>query len=423
MIRILILLSTFLLNSCCWWSCNDDPNTNKDEWNDDGVQISKKYLWKVPLEYTYIVDKNNKGHGYVNAGANLYYKNGYLVGSNPEPAKSYYEFREIETGKLIWQIPNDVVNSRGYNMGITLYNIRTYQWQHYVVATPYYPICFNLKTGKIQWRLENAKYWEFIKTGFEDKIFFQREYEKDTYALYEADILTGNHQEFMRFPPDNIIAGLKFFKDEKGDLLFVLVVIDFSKDKSYISLYNYTRKKWEYKDMPVKKGAATGHIQLYKDKIFLMGMQGFACHRLSTGKEIWSDSSYNTAVNSGPWHEGAVLGNKLIVAMGDDFLMCLNMDANYKDIIWENHKYGVGNSVSPFHILNGVLYFAGKARICAIDPHTGKFLWFLKSPDLQEYGRGAFFKGDIWVIPGKDGKKGRIITSTYRSGVCYEAIK
>ena len=38
-------------------------------------------------------------------------------------------------------------------------------------------------------------------------------------------------------------------------------------------------------------------------------------------------------------------------------------------------------------------FIGGSGRICAINPHTGKFLWFLKSPDLKEYGRGAFFKG------------------------------
>ena len=418
MLRFILLLAIFL-QSCCWWSCDDEPSGIKDEWNDQGTQISKKYLWKVPLYFSYKYDS----WLLVYAGANLYYKNGYFVGSLPAKGKSYYEFREIETGKLIWQIPNDVVNSRGYPMSIKLNWVNTYQYQHYVVAMPYYPICFNLKTGKIQWRLENAKYWEFIDGGFEDKIFFEREYEKDTYALYEADILTGSHQEVIRFDIHNGVARPKLFRDKKNDLLFILPVENLKKNETYLGLYNYTQKKWIYKDILTKtKG---GHILIYKDKIFLLHGHGFSCHRLSTGKEIWSDSSYNTAVNSGPSLGGIMVDNKLIVAMGDDFLMCLNMDANYKDIIWENHKYGVGNSVSPFHILNGVIYFAdgGGGRICAIDPHTGKFLWFLKSPDLHEYGRGAFFKGDIWVIPGKDGKKGRIITSTYRSGVCYEAIR
>ena len=404
-----------IFQGCCWFGCDEDLEVVKDR---NGIIIKTPYLWKHPLYYTF----NAPGNPSVWAGANLYYDKGYFVGSLPEKRKTYYEFRSIETGKLIWKIANDVVNSRGYPFGIRLGNLTTYQWQHYVVTTPYYPLCFNLKTGQVQWRLKDVKYWKTIDGGFKDKVFFSKKDERGKYVFYEADILTGSHQEFLRFKDGNSGA-LAHFIDKKGDL--ILVITYYKNTSSHLGLYNYTQKKWLYRDIPTEAG---GWIRLYKekDKIFLLGMQSFACHRLSTGEEIWSDSSYNQFDNAGPaGGRCAMIGNKLVVAMGSDFLMCLNMDANYKDVIWENHRYNIGNSVSQFYALNGIVYFAdkGSGRIVAINPHTGKLLWYLESPDLQEYGSGAFFKGDIWVIPGKDGKKGRIITSTYRSGVCYEAIR
>ena len=420
--KYLGLLLLILLQNCCWFGCNED-NPNQDEWQ-QGVQVSKQYLWKVVGDYSYT-------DGIIVVGEDLYYNNGYFSGSTPEKGKSYYEFRKIETGDLIWRLPNTVKNSSGYTQSIDMDYKNAHQYQHYVITEPYYPLCFNLKTGKTQWELKGVLDWSIKLAGFEDKYFFDREYAKDQYALYECNIITGKVQEVFKLVNKNpsLITSrepggvIKPFRDDKGDILIVIPILDDYKNgdyRYYLGLYNYTKKRWVYQDIPINSKYGCSGIQLYKQKIFLMMSQGFACHRLDTGKEIWSTRAYNKFSNAGPWHEGAVWGNRLVVAMGDDHVMCLDMDADREHVLWRAD--GHGNGVGKFHMLNGIVYFAD-SKVHAIDVATGKYLWHLKSPDLKEYGSGAFFKNGLWVIPGKDGKKGRIITSTYRSGVCYEAIK
>ena len=418
--KYLSLLLFFVLQGCCWLGCDDDPN--QDDW-EQGVQVSKQYLWKRHRYYTYT------DSGILTMAEDLYYDNGYFSGNSPEKDESYYEFRKIETGDLIWRLQNPVLfyNKRD----IRLDDSYAHQYQHYVMTEPFYPLCFNLKTGKVQWRL-NKTDWSIKLAGFEDKYFFQKEYAKDQYALYECNIVTGKVQEVFKFVNKNpsVITSrktggvIKPFRDAKGDILIVIPILDDYKSKDskyYLGLYNDTKKKWIYQEIPIntKSGGCSG-IQLYGQKIFLMMSQGFACHRLDTGKEIWSTRAYNKFSKAGPWHEGAVWKNRLVVAMGDDHVMCLDMDADREHVLWRADGHGSG--VGKFHMLNGIVYFAD-GKVHAIDVATGKYLWHLKSPDLKRYGSDAFFKRGLWVIPGKGDQKGRVIANTHRSGVCYEAIR
>lgn len=426
--KYLFLPLVVVLQGCCWFgSCGDEPS-NEDRW-ENGIQVSKKYLWKKHKYYSY-----TDWEGVSVLAEDWYYKNGYFSGSNPKKGASYYGLWDIETGKPIWRLPNTVKNARGYTEDIDLRVDSSHRYQHYVITQSYYPLCFNLKTGKIQWQLKGAYsrwLWSIKLGAFEDKYFCEYEYAKDKYALYEINIVTGVVKEVFKFVNKNpsLIASremggqIKPFRDAKGDLLIIMPIWDYYKNKEskyYLELYNYTQKKWVYRGILINSKYGCAGIQIYENKIFLMMSQGFACHRLDTGEEIWSTRRYNKFINSGPQNEGAVLGNKLVAAMGDDHIMCLDMDADRERVLWR--VFGEGNSVYKLHLLNGIVYFAS-GELHALDVATGKYLWHLESPDIRKYGSGAFFKNGIWVVPGKGGKKGRVVAATYRSDVCYEAIK
>ena len=100
-------------------------------------------------------------------------------------------------------------------------------------------------------------------------------------------------------------------------------------------------------------------------------------------------------------------------------LVCFDLETGAE--MWRTPEGMGGNNVSHMYILNGIVYFSDGA-IHAVDIRTGEYKWKIYSPD-KSFDRGAFFKNEIWVVPGKNGKKGRIITSSYRSGICYEAIR
>lgn len=73
--------------------------------------------------------------------------------------------------------------------------------------------------------------------------------------------------------------------------------------------------------------------------------------------------------------------------------------------------------------LNGIAYFVGgNAKLFAIDVAAGKILWQFSSPDEQLNSK-AFWQEGVRVVPGTNGKKGKVIVSSSLNGYCYEAIR
>ncbi len=75
--------------------------------------------------------------------------------------------------------------------------------------------------------------------------------------------------------------------------------------------------------------------------------------------------------------------------------------------------------------LDGIVYFVGggDGLLHAVEVETGRHVWRLHSPDLEE-NNGAWFKGDIRVLSSfGEGTKGKVIVSSYLSAFCYEAAR
>ncbi len=428
MIKQLILIVISLLHLGC--SCNRDDNGVRDIQNKDGVYTSKKYLWHTPLGDEWI--------GSFIKSPIVY--DGKVLMAKDEKETDYIAFVDIETGKI-----EDKLKHPYYNTDFRI--VETYQKGAMLVVL--YPQFYrlDLKTKKVVWKLDKKDRigsWSHAQAvGIDDKFFVpvdDDDVDKNS-DLYEVDINTGSYKKVFttvvnatdakdieeKFP-----RKIKPIKNAKGDLLIVVLYEHYYKreakkgSQSLLSLYNYTQKHWVYENIPfTEKGVGTG-IQVYKDKVYLMTGSSIACHRLSTGKQIWS-----RYYPQGFWHEGIIVGNKLIVGRGnavgdptDELVMAFDVTVDYPSILWTAKMGHGGAHISKMYELNGIVYFAsnGDVRIHAIDINTGKYLWHIGSPDYS-FDSGAFFKPEIWVIPGKNGKKGRIITSTYRSGICYEAIR
>ncbi len=422
--RGLYFIVISLLHFGC--SCNRDDNGVRDIQNKDGVYTSKKYLWHTPLGAEWI-------------GSFIYSPivyDGKVLMAKDEKETDYIAFVDIETGKI-----EDKLKHPYYNTDFRI--VKTYQkGAMLVVLSPQF-YRLDLKTKKVVWKLDKKDRigsWSHAEAvGIDDKFFVPVD-DDDVdrhYDLYEVDINTGSYKKVFttvvnatdakdieeKFPRE-----IKPIKNAKGDLLIVVLYEHYYKreakkgSQSLLSLYNYTQKHWVYENIPfTEKGGLTfgTGIQVYKDKVYLMTKSSIACHRLSTGKQIW-----RRYYEQGAWNAGIIVNGKLVVPMGNDYTMCINVEVDYFDVLWSTNEGDGGNNVGKLYELNGIVYFAsrGDKRIHAIEINTGKYLWHIGSPDYS-FDSGAFFKPEIWVIPGKNGKKGRIITSTYRSGICYEAIR
>ena len=74
--------------------------------------------------------------------------------------------------------------------------------------------------------------------------------------------------------------------------------------------------------------------------------------------------------------------------------------------------------------LNGIIYFAsgGDHKIHAVEAETGKYIWHLVSPDVEN-DFYDFFMPICCVIPVQNGEKGKIVVSSYTHAYCYEAAR
>ncbi|NJN28126.1 MAG: PQQ-binding-like beta-propeller repeat protein [Cyclobacteriaceae bacterium] len=137
------------------------------------------------------------------------------------------------------------------------------------------------------------------------------------------------------------------------------------------------------------------------------------CINLTTGERIWSRSFKEGAPNS-------IIADGILLSNNEDtYLYALDPDTGKE--LWKEKSSGTSSRMS---YLNGVVYFTGggDGLLHAVDVATGKHLWKLRSPDLDR-NSGAWFKRRVSVIPGENGKRGKVITSSYLSAFCYEAAR
>ena len=144
--------------------------------------------------------------------------------------------------------------------------------------------------------------------------------------------------------------------------------------------------------------------------LYLLTYFSLQCHNVWTGKRVW-EKVFNGHFGFGQY----IIENGIIycAAEGDGYYA---INAKNGHQIWRGAR-PPGTS-SRLTYLNGVIYYTngGDGHLWAVDANNGKTLWELESPD-DDFG----FKREINVLPGKNGKKGLVLTSTWHGAIAYEA--
>jgi len=213
------------------------------------------------------------------------------------------------------------------------------------------------------------------------------------------------------------------YRAVSGEIFLVIYyrsVIHGPRGENYFSLYNFTKKEFVYQDIKLSAGV-DGKPEIFDDKIYFTLTKEICGYDLLTGKKLWSKTypgrfnGYGFILEAGK----LITLEDEIIQTGECYLICL--DINTGTQLW---KTLTKQLVAPMRYLNGIVYFVSSEdhHLHAVDATNGKYLWHIKSPDL-EINSGAFFKPECTVVAGKNGEKGKVIVSSYLSGFCYEAVK
>ncbi len=425
----LLLISVIFLNACCE---KDDSEIVRDE---NGVIINQPWLWRTKLSVNSTIGAIIQGPNYYNGIA--------LMGSADENDIAYFTGVDIETGTISWEQnyiqPTDffvyynpyIKENRLTNIdGKTIFQLE-------------------LNTGNYIWNKKiDVPYAAKWLSGL-DSLFFVivvEPYPGNNYPVesaYWGNIEDGNIELFLipdlgDLPePDlnrvNIsIGGFRYLKPyydlQTNDIMllchyekqYYLKGTEEQVSKSYMGLYNFTKREWVYERVELgERNFMEGFTPtIINDRFYHTLSRGvLECRNLGDGKIIWRKQNMASQYSTG----GFIVANNKIIVMDDGKRELVAYDLATGNWLWAETSAGTNSYLSE---LNGVVYYgsSGDGRIHAVDIETGKHLWRLKSYDSYNDERYFFMKQCI-VVPGKNGKKGKVLVSSYSHAYCYEAAK
>jgi outer membrane protein assembly factor BamB len=400
-----LLLSTVTL----FTSCNlfDDPEPIGNA----------KVLWKTELPKGLSTEYENF--------SNVQFNRGILLERIEDTNGNLYFI--TENGSPLWKwsdlLPEDY-----------LYYTQSYQNNGLLFFSAHKAFyCVDLNTGLTQWNksipLDNSITSIHI-TGsgnsvYANQVIYNTPDSVWTWKTIKYNIGDGQSQEAVtqsfKGQRDYLqIEALPIQNDE--GLLFCYgerLKINKFKISHNFSLYNLTKKKWEYEKKIVTtptSGNASILLSANQKKAFLLADSTVHCINVFTVESFWTKklTSSVSSVNGSA-------GGKIIFTTYDEFTHCLDQDSGSQ--LWEQKTADAGKLKE----LNGVIYFLGRkyqhfplsriiVNLFAIDLSSGNILWRFEAPDKD-------FQGEVRVVSGANGGRGKIITPTGQNVLCYEAIR
>jgi outer membrane protein assembly factor BamB len=417
--RLLIILIILLITAC-----------SKDDGKGDGVVKESGVIVELPIIWS--LERHETESGFLPTIVNnniTYDGNPILIFTEDENNRST-KMIDIETGDEIWSW-NDT-----YLPDIETTDFRDY-YRHdnlitWATGTRHYLL--DLETGETVWKHRRDQSYYIWISGIGDDYFLTgpsdtlEEYYNFS-MVHKGDFTTGElkpylmYDEHVRSDADGRITtvintectiynGVRYLlldgRDPKPN----------TQTQRHFSLYNLDTEEWVYQKKPVGEviGNNAGNIIIEDNRVYVATGKFIECHDLLTGSLIWQELFDHTFTFSGiVLHEDKIIGN------------CENsrlyaLDKMTGKIIWRGEGSGTSTRLTD-RILNNVLYFDGGAhrRIFAIDLSRGVTLWKLDSQRLE--GNREYTGGNLYVIPGKEGEKGRVVWSSNEYFYCVEAAR
>ncbi|TAK36737.1 MAG: hypothetical protein EPO28_13065 [Saprospiraceae bacterium] len=394
---------------------------------------SKGEVNYMPPIWKYALHKDGKFHSNSQIDANLVFDSKVLVGTTEGEGDNWLNAVDIETGKELWKW-NDIYQPPTEKMHVN------YFYEHdgkmgYIVGSRHY--CIDLETGQTHWKIKRNSSFSDRITGIGNSYYIIGQptdtlENYQTGVIFEGDFENGAIRRILM--PNIAITNVQNNRlGEVSSVISFVIGMDtmllvawqevFANNlfQSYLGLYNLSHKEWLYEksvlnDNPIWNGGLLTPITVYEGRAYMSVGYELLCHDVWTGKLIWKHQ-YNNEI----FFSGFVVADGRVIANNENkVLYCY--DAATGSLLWTGEGAGTSSRLKDRY-LNEIVYFSGGSSgyIHAVDARNGKTVWKL---DPAKMGDGAdFWKGDIYVVPGKNGGKGKVIALTPMNAYCFEAYR
>lgn len=419
--QILFLLVLILFATSC--SKEEFSEIQKDS---DGVFISIPYKWKKSLH------EDNNFHSNSRFKNPIIFNNNIAIPTTDADGKRYMTMINSENGETVWQWNDtfDPFTDRVYVNSMYINNsLLTYQ-----DGSKSY--CINLENGSTEWKLQRNYSFHSKLFGKDNSYYSLGNTEKytgyDILLGYKGNIQTGEIEEFLE--PDfsfEYSIGTRMCDvteivpyEINGVKHLVVVYQELTSNtiwnfQSFLGLYNEETNEWVYDrkvmNEPNLNGISLAPPVIYNNKFYANIGHELVCHDISTGEQVWKKQFEQDFMFS-----GFIIEEDKIIANNEDLnLYCLNPETG--STFWVGEGAGTCSRMS---YLNGIVYFVGggDGDFHAVDINNGETVWRLDAKKIE--GSEALFKTNaVYVIPGENGKKGKVIALTHMYAYCFEAYQ
>jgi PQQ-like domain len=386
----------------------------------------------LPSLWGYSLHKDGSFHSNSVIRGHLVFGDRVLVGTTEGEGDNWLNAVDIETGTELWKW-NDIYQPPTEKMHIKFY------YEHdgimaYIVGSRHYAI--DLETGQTFWKIRRDESYDNEMEGLGSAYFIMGQPTDtllgyDTQVVFRGDIETGEIERILvpNFMTDHVqanrlgLVGSVIPFVEGSDTMLLVGWQDIYPNwhfVSYLGLYNLTQKEWVYEksqlNEPAQNGVLLQPITMYEGKAYMNVGYDLICHDVWTGEQIWKHSFTRDFLFSG----FLVEDGRVIANCEDKVLYCYDADSG--SLLWKGEGAGTSSRLEGRY-LNELVYFSGGSSgfIHAVDARNGQTLWKL---DPTKMGGGYdFWKPDIYVVPRKNGEKGKVIALTPMKAYCFEAYR
>ncbi len=398
------------------------------EKNKNGEIIYLPFLWKIPLHE----DVNWQINHSSVVGNNIVDGDKVLILTIKNETTRYLTLISSETGDVLWKW-NDwyIPEAEGF---FGRYNVQKDNQLHWIEGTRHYWV--DLTTGATVKRYRGENSCTYHMSTFEDS-FYVLCSPKDTLQQYETKVVLRG--DFYTEEPERILVPYFDLSHAIGnrigqvtsvipilqgqDTLLIVAYQEIFPDwnfQSYLGLYNASLKKWVYERVPIcdihRKGVLFQPLKQVDSTVVATVGNNIVCYNFYSGEKIWERTFPHDFSFSGfEVAEGILVGN-----CENEVLYGLDVRTGAQR--WTAEGGGTSSKLEN-RIQEGVAYFGGGSSgfFHAVDIHSGKTLWKL-DPYLYE-DNNANWNWSVNVVPGKDGKKGKVIIQNALFAYCFEAAR
>jgi len=393
--------------------------------NEQGEIVALEPLWKTAIQ------RGDRPYSNSIIRAHLAFGRKVLLATVEGESDHWLTAVDVDTGEDLWKW-NEVYEP-WENFDIT-YAYSYGNLMTYVRGGRHY--CIDLETGQTYWRKRREDSYHSLIYGVDDQYFIlgppkDTLEEYTTQIIYQGDIQTG-YLIPVAYPnlsdstngELNLTTAIGFAVpyNHFGKKYLIASSADPFPNWYYnrlLGLYDLQEEKWIYDRINIaepKQNNTIRNLIVYEEKVYINASNEIACHDLWTGEQRWKrkfplDFQFS----------GFIVADGRVVANCENSVL-YGLDADRGTILWEGEGAGTSSFLEGRY-LNGIVYFSGGStgRIHAVDTETGKTVWRLEPGRIEKGAED--WKPDIYVIPGQDGEKGRVVACTPLHAYCFEAYR